>query len=290
MGTITIADIAHVGALTTVSKSDSVEKAIKILSENKILSAPVMDGNNCAGLLDMIDIAYFISKVSPDDISLNENMLRSLEIAGRAIALEEVGAILNESQRDPFVPVFLSNKASMAVDLFATGIHRVPLRDADDNLVGSLSQTDVVNYLEKHIVEGDMKHLANKTITELSLTANIGDSVLSAVNMLKDKGVSGIGIVDNDNKLVGNFSASDCVDLYQDQLPSLLSNMTEFLEKYSPKSMKPVVVKPDATFVEVIREMSTSHVHHVFVVDANNTPVSVVSITDVMKCIRDYVE
>merc|ERR1712169_147769 len=55
-----------------------------------------MDGNNCAGLLDMIDIAYFISKVSPDDISLNENMLRSLEIAGRAIALEEVGAILNE--------------------------------------------------------------------------------------------------------------------------------------------------------------------------------------------------
>merc|ERR1712000_131356 len=100
-----------------------------------------MDGNNCAGLLDMIDIAYFISKVSPDDISLNENMLRSLEIAGRAIALEEVGAILNESQRDPFVPVFLSNKASMAVDLFATGIHRVPLRDADDNLVGSLSQT-----------------------------------------------------------------------------------------------------------------------------------------------------
>merc|ERR1711982_41414 len=174
-----------------------------------------MDGNNCAGLLDMIDIAYFISKVSPDDISLNENMLRSLEIAGRAIALEEVGAILNESQR-------------------------VPLRDADDNLVGSLSQTDVVNYLEKHIVEGDMKHLANKTITELSLTpktvftANIGDSVLSAVNMLKDKGVSGIGIVDNDNKLVGNFSASDCVVLYQDQLPSLLSNMTEFLEKYSP--------------------------------------------------------
>merc|ERR1712000_263355 len=108
-----------------------------------------MDGNNCAGLLDMIDIAYSISKVSPDDISLNENMLRSLEIAGRAIALEEVGAILNESQRDPFVPVFLSNKASMAVDLFATGIHRVPLRDADDNLVGSLSQTDVVNYLEK---------------------------------------------------------------------------------------------------------------------------------------------
>lgn len=293
-----LSDIAFVGDLVTLKSSSSVEEAITVLAEKKILSVPVMDSKSkeCLGLIDMIDIAYFISKVAPDSTSLDANMIRSLEIAGRAIALESIGEVLNASNRDPFVPIYQDNNASMAVDIFAKGIHRVPLCDNNGDLIGTVSQTDFIKYLKDKICEGDMKTLGNKTISELGLTpkpitsVNLHDSVLAAINLINEKGYSGIGVINDKGVLSGNFSASDCVGIYREELPSFLLSVAEFLEKHSPNSMKPICCKSDITFQGVLKEMVKSNVHHIYVIDGDHKPISIVSATDIMKCIRDYTE
>mmetsp|Transcript_24487 Transcript_24487/g.31156 ORF Transcript_24487/g.31156 Transcript_24487/m.31156 type:complete len:304 (-) Transcript_24487:52-963(-) len=292
---VPVSKIGVVGDLTMINSTDSVEKAINVLGK-KILSVPVMDkkSKQCLGLLDMIDIANFLNKVAPD-VSLDADMLQSLEISGRAIALETVDNVLNASGRDPFVPAFEDSTGGILLDLFSKNIQRVPLADREGNLIGSVSQSDFIKYLSVHIVEGDMKTFANKTIAELGLTpkpvicATNCNTVLTAISLIVDNGISGVGVVDCDGKLVGNFSARDCVGIYRDQLPSFLKPVGEFLESHSPKSLKPITCSPNATISQVLNTLVESNVHHIYVVE-DSKPISIVSTTDIMKCIRDYVE
>ena len=296
MHSIKVADIGFVGDLITINSTDSVEQAIAVLGK-KVLSVPVMDkkSKQCLGLLDMIDIANFLNKVAPDT-TLDANMLQSLEIAGRAMALETVDQILNASGRDPFVPAFEDSTAGMFIELFAQNIHRVPLADKEGNLVGTVSQTDFIKYLNTHVVEGDMKTFAHKTVAELGLSpkptisVNLHDAVLVAISLINEKGISGVAVIEDHGKLIGNFSASDCVGMYREQLPSFLKPVGEFLEKHSPNSLKAVFCKPDSTILQVLNQMVESKVHHLYVVDGDCKPISIVSATDVMKCIRDYTE
>lgn len=290
---VVVKDIAQAG-LVSIKSTDSVEAAIKILADNKILSVPVIDKNTVIGVLDIVDVVHFVNKVAPDEQSLKENELLSLEVAGRALALESVSAIINASGKDPYVPIDEHNKVSMAVNLFAGGIHRVPVANSTGAIVGTLSQTDVVKYLHAHLVEGELKHVGNKTVKELGLsnktvvTVNIHDCVLAAIEVIVDRSTSGVGVIDSTGKLAGNLSASDCKGLYKEQFPSFLLPVGDYLEKHSPGSLNPICATENTTLIEVINEMVDNHIHHLYVIE-DFKPVGIISATDIMKSIRDFV-
>jgi len=281
--------------IVTLSPQNCIEEAINLLSKHKIHSIPVMDKKNCIGLLDFVDIAHFIARASPDDEELTRDLLQSLEIAGRTIALETVDNILNESQMDPFVPVFVGNNMSMVVELMASGIHRVPICDEEGALQGAISQTDLIKYLNENVKQID-KQFAQKAVEQLGLhskpvaSVNLHDSVLCAVSLIKSARVSGVAVVSSDGRLVGNFGAVDCVGFYRDNIPALLDPVADFLENNSPKSMKPIVCKSDLTITEVISEMIQSHVHHIYVVDDDFKPASIISATDVLRALINYTQ
>jgi CBS domain-containing protein len=68
------------------------------MAEHKLTSLPVVDtkdNNKCLGMVDTLDVATFVLSVAPDATQLKENELKSLEIAGRAMALEAVRLILS---------------------------------------------------------------------------------------------------------------------------------------------------------------------------------------------------
>jgi 5'-AMP-activated protein kinase regulatory gamma subunit len=290
---ISVKEIAQTG-LVSIKSSDSVENAIRILADHKILSVPVMENNSVIGVLDIVDVVHFLRKIAPDQQSIEENQLLSLEIAGRALALEAVKEIINASGRDPYVPIDEHNKLSMAVNLFAQGIHRVPVSNSTGAIVGTLSQTDIISYLRTHIVEGELKHVGNKTMQELGLhnkpvvTVNIHDSILAAIEVIVDKSTSGVGVINSHGKLVGNLSASDFKGLYREQFPSFLLNIGDYLEKHSPNSLNPICCTANTTLTQVINEMTENHIHHLYVID-DFKPASIISATDVMKSIRDFV-
>lgn len=299
--TLKVSDIVNPGPVITLKTTDWVEKAIKVLSEHKILSVPVIDERNklgCVGLVDILDIVHYIEKVAPEDEALSENELKSLEVAGRAISMEEVGWIINASGKDPYIPVYFDSPITMALNLFADGIHRVLLFDqegGDAKVLGAVAQMDIIRHLASKIKEGDMQHVANLPITKLGLadkpvfTVNVHDTVLAAVKLIVEHKVSGLGVLSGTGRLVGNFSASDCKGIYQDSFPSFLLHVGEFLDRHSPESLKPICCTPDATLGQVISELADSNVHHLFIVDVHDDFKlhSLVSATDIMRLIRD---
>jgi len=282
--------------LVTVKVNQLVETAVKVMAEKRILSTPVLsaNGKEVVGLVDILDIINYIAKVQPDDQSLSANELKSLEVAGRAIAMEEIGNIINASNRDPYIPLHINNPVVMALDMFAEGIHRVVCASDDGNIVSSVSQSNIVNWMANHLKEGAMEDMASLTVNQLGLSnkpvisINLEDTVLAAVDVLNEKGVSALAVISDTGRLVGNYSASDVVGLYKDQFPSFLLTVNEFLEQHSPNSMNPICVEANTSLGGVVKEMVESKVHRVWVVDGDYKPVSVISMTDLMRVIRDY--
>jgi CBS domain-containing protein len=122
------------------------------MAEHKLTSLPVVDTKNknkCLGMVDTLDVASYVLLVAPDATQLKENELKSLEIAGRAMALETVRSILSTckpfmnffgsdldliqfffldaSGRDPYVPIIENEACTFVINLFARGLHRVPI-------------------------------------------------------------------------------------------------------------------------------------------------------------------
>jgi|ERR1711915_87202 len=280
----------------SLNSGSSVEEAVKLLGSKGILSAPVTEESSgeCIGIVDMLDIVSFVVSVAPDPIALSEDELGSLEICGRAMAFESVKKVMNASKRNPYVPVFESNPVTMATGLFADGVHRTPILDEELKIVHTVSQSDIVRHLAGTLHMGKLKVIGEKPVRELGLgqqgVVSIGmdETVLCALQKLKDHGISALAVVSEEGKLEGNFSASDLKGLYREHFPSLLLSVGDYLEKHSPKSLKPVCVQPETTFLDLCKEFGESHVHRLWVLGEDFKPSGVISLTDVMKVVQDY--
>jgi CBS domain-containing protein len=144
----------------------------QVLAQNHIQSAPVVNSktNEVLGMVDMLDIVAFILSVAPSGHQLSVcgphgsgeassiahlshlqgNALKTMEIAGRAMALETLKNVvgmptlppssrtcltccgLSEtdfSGRDPYVPITTNSPLTYAATLFRQGIHRLPVVD-----------------------------------------------------------------------------------------------------------------------------------------------------------------
>ncbi len=83
------------------------------MAEHKLTSLPVVDtkdSNKCLGMVDTLDVATYVLSVAPDPAQLKENELKSLEIAGRAMALESVRNILSTFSRSSLLKILSTSR------------------------------------------------------------------------------------------------------------------------------------------------------------------------------------
>ena len=156
----------------TVPADEGIEKAVYLMAEHKLTSLPVIDTkdkNKCLGMVDTLDVATYVLSVAPDATQLKENELKSLEIAGRAMALEAVRNILNASGRDPYIPIIENEASTFVINLFSRGLHRVPIIDRTEQVTGTLSQTNILQRLHEEFTFGNLKDVADKTIKQLGM-------------------------------------------------------------------------------------------------------------------------
>lgn len=292
----TLQELGEKGTVVTLPSSCTVEQAVKELATNRVLSAPVIDDKtkNCLGLVDMLDIVWTVLKVAPDMSALKENDLKSLEIAGRAMAFEPVTNAIGASGRDPYVPVYEKNPASSVVPLFAKGVHRAPIFDESGNIVQTISQSDLIRVLSENIHMGKMKEMGEMTTEQLKLgavrpiTVPKSTPVIQVLKIIQENSVSAVGIVEEDGKLAGNFSATDLEGMYIEKWPSFTLPIGDFLQKHSPNSLNSICCTKQTTLINVCKELVQSKVHRLWVVDDDFKPVGVVSTTDIMKIVNDY--
>jgi len=201
-------------------------------------------------------------------------------------AVEAIGL----SSQNPFLPV--DEKASLqdAIDLLVRwNVRRIPVVNSEGELVTLLTQSQLISFLQKHISGFP---ICTKKISELSVgtkevvSAHMSDKTIDAFKKIVDKGVQGIAVLDEQDKLVGNLSANDLkiIGHTAKLLPLLILPLSHF-NTYIPNNPiipGPIAVNPLHTIEEVMFKIVMSKVHRVFVQDGDRLT-GVISLFDLLK-------
>jgi len=279
--------IPHTGhKMIWVKSTDNLAHTLKTLTDHKIHSVPVFDteSKKFVAFVDLIDFAVHLGRTYIENEIIEGSVSRMLEEEQRFTTLQ----IADESSKNPWYTVNLHAPLKEVMEMIIHhGIHRVAVVDSEDDLKYVLTQTDLISFIHQHLDK--ISQLKSKTVEELNLgfkeviSVTVKEQVWKALIMMNSKGVSGIGIVEEDGSIIGHISSADLkgVDFDTHIMTKLKQTVAEF-----KKEMKVVSVLPTATFSEVVETLKGNKVHRVYVVPpGSQIPVGVISQIDVISAV-----
>jgi len=290
--------------LTTVKSTDYVVDVLQTMTERGILSVPVWNTSTSkyVGFVDMLDLVTVLVVLSGckqllDALCSKEvDWVKYIEQEKKVFAEANIEDLIDASTRNPWCPVYQDLSLRSLMDMFAPelNLHRVPVTDDQGNVVGIVSQSKVVEFLSNNLHKFPDK--ANQAVKDLHicppkhevLSINIKELALEAYKTMVDKRVSGLAVVRDDGTLVASISVSDLKgSLKQNIFSDLYLPIGLYLDKCIPSferrnSKTPICCLLTDTIKDVVAKLSKYHVHRLFVVDANNKPVDVFSLCDVI--------
>jgi len=278
--------------LVTGNANDPAMASLKKLLKHKILSIPLYDDKARAynAFFDILDALHFIVSAndSADSVETLEANVEFTKYSSKQIA--------NLSGDNYFVPIPKGKPLVEALEVMTHDypqLHRLPVVDSDGKLIGILSQSRIVRFLGEHVSKFDFGSLSIKR-TNLGLqtviAVNENEKVTKALEVIKEKKVSAVAIVDDAGVLVGNFSATDLKLLgYGSDVTAVarpdqtLKNFVAKVRKSLGETKYPVYVERLATTAAVIKEFTKTNVHRIYVVDDQKKPVGVISLVDIIE-------
>jgi CBS-domain-containing membrane protein len=285
--------------------SQTIESALKILTENNIQGAPIEafhDEKKVAigkrkkskwlGIISILDLVKEVLKEFDANMLDNEKQQQQLLNKTLGKLWEEK----NLSTKSPFFSVYRSETIEELLMLFGRGIHRVAVTDEADNILHIVTQSTVVGYIAEH--NQHLGKLVDLTMQELGFlkkvfTVNRKQTTIEALKVITDNKISAVAIVDDEGKLVGNLSASDLKGLIKlsngkfsgDFFTPLRLPVGDFLSKIREMHGKSktfiLTCTPTTKLKEVVQLLAKEHVHRIFIVDTHNKPCGIVSLTDI---------
>lgn len=274
--------------LITLSPNDTVSNALKILATNEITSAPIFDQSKQTfiGFVDVLDLAVFIARLFGDNYAKHRHLYVPQELKDQFS--KSVEAVMNMSQRDPFIPVDASWSLEILISNFLKwGVHRVPVI-SNNKVSGIISQSDVVNFINEKA--NSFPKLFSTSIHNLGLTeGNViavsnADTLMTAFNTILTSGVSGIAIVDLNGVLVNNLSASDLKGLTESTFYKLEAPIHQILET-TPRKLAPVTCKPFQSLASVLQLFNDTGIHRIYVTNDEEKPTNVITLTTILKIV-----
>lgn len=283
-----------------VHSTESAYEGFKKLLDNHILSAPVLDATTkkYTGFLDMRDLVSFVVFVDDDQNSAVPNNLQSILLKGCRLLKQPTDGVTCTylSRRNPFHQVKVDDSLLVVCEILAKGVHRVPVVDEHGTVVNIISQSSIIQFINSHIKEANVKNELLKTINELHLgskpviSVDKDTSAIETFRLMDNKKLSSLAVVDHDGRFVGNTSASDLklfiktlsVDLLHQPIMSYLNKIRqESIEIVSPT----ISVSGKDTLAVLVGKMAATKVHKLFVADdvGGYKPDRVISITDILR-------
>jgi len=259
----------------TVGEDDSILTTFNKLTGNKILSLPVgvsapYDQKRWI-LVDLLQITKaLIDRTNDLDSFFNEPIKSILNLQEQSPGLE--------LENDPTL-------LDLVKLLGSERFHRVIITK-DNAPIGVLSQMDVIRFLDKnlHLIPEFLRQTGISKLTGTSGVVYVKetDKIIDAFHHICTNNFYGVGILNSENKLVGNLSVSDLRGISVDDLKGAFKlTVNGFLNKTKTLLTKDLVyANPDNTFQTVLHQMVQKHVHRVYVTDNNQFPVSVFSTSD----------
>lgn len=308
----TVADFPKKEKIITISNDDKLPDAFKKIFENHIQSALVLDAEgHVKGAISVIDILLFcinVCQTSQDLIAaLNlpiddsskfinfdpiTNYLRNDPALVELFSSDQASFITNYSKKDSLPVVAPSFTMKQLVSLLTTK-RRVVVCDGA-TVVNYITQTDTLKFLNEKKLLGDC---ASKTVEELHLAAKKvetikhSDLVVEAFKKMIVENISGVGVVNAEEKLIGCVSASDIKGIKGsgELLDTIFQSYDGYRTSMSKADIptKAHVIKTTAqtTLQEVVDLLLKEKIHRVFITDKDDHVTGVISFADILRCV-----
>lgn len=299
-------------------------EAATLLWENNVMGAPVYDAKakTYVGMFDARDILSCVTAAHreflamgghhnpgedtclPHDVELHhktqsELMAKALQHIKINSKPPSPGAVTVPylAARNPMVPFYSKDDSLLEICKAVAGRHkhRVPITDQTSGTpvcTGIISQSGLVAFIASKCPPGSL----DEKMTDAGLdfhkdVVSIRDdaSAASAFELLDSHRLSGIAVVDEDGKLIGNTSARDIKNAVMDAGRTgmdmdILSYLAQVRQSQVVKNdpYPTCHVHEDATVGHVVNLLAKTGYHRVFVVDSDMKPVGVVSFADII--------
>jgi len=288
-----VGTVALKGSKVIVCKEDdTVVSAFQKLVEHKVLSLPVCSPNldKFYGFLDILDIVTYVSgHISKPT---GENQLVQPWYTIREIADTPCKDIMNLSKRNSTMAVDVNSSIQTVIDDIAfDNYHRIVLTQKGIATT-VLTQTNILDFLFQHSKWNEMGSLSGQTVDGLQLgirkvlTVTKGTQVLQAFKDIVKYQVSALAIVDENNKLIGNISASDIKAIGYDMglYARIFTTVGDFLKDQLKKG--PITVTPQHKLGDVLKLFHSKSVHRLYITDSKHALLGVITPNDILKCFR----
>mmetsp|Transcript_2306 Transcript_2306/g.6418 ORF Transcript_2306/g.6418 Transcript_2306/m.6418 type:complete len:331 (+) Transcript_2306:104-1096(+) len=278
--------------LEEVDRKDSIKDALALFQKHRIQSLPVHNPVKQAhvAFLDVLDIMVFTLGIIQDVKAGTVTKEQAQEKWGKATC----GELADCSGRDPFSPVGLRTSVFSAIQKFVKWkAHRLPIIDPEGELIHLLSQFRVIEYLEEHV---GASPIASRTVGDLKLGYKDGvysiketQTVAEGFQVINEKKVYGIAVLNGEGRIVGNLSASDIRRVVKDgalDFDVLALSVSSFIKagiQSDDRTIEGVVcVQASTTVEEVTMKFVVTKVHRLYVIDENERLLGIISTIDLL--------
>lgn len=309
----TVGDLVSLEKLVSTDENTNVENAFDILSSNDLTCLPLSHNDSVHDYFDYADLTGYLLlvlghiTVKGEQRPEFETMLRKAREGNPA----PVGfASRFGGGRDPFVRMSAHSTLASALEKFASGVHRIAVTSSSTGeVIGILSQRRLVRYIWNNLRKFPHLDAALESTLEEKQVGTYGDvvsvngdaPVLDALDILHEKAVSSVAVVDSNRNLLGNISVVDVSLLTRAWQASLLSSsckhfLTVVLDhrgiaEGGNESVPVFYVYPSTTLAKVMATLVATRAHRLWICEPSPDPalsgrlIGVISITDVLNFI-----
>lgn len=276
---------------------DGLYKAIEVLAERALLSAPVLsEDGKVLGVLDALDVvAYVVDRAAGAGAPDPEAPLVADEPLDKVMGRGHATSAGPGAARHAHVG--LDEPLDKVAALLSTTVRRAVVLGPEGEAHSVVTQSQLLKFLHDHIEElGQARAKAAKEFcSDGAVSVSEESSALSAFQVMRTGHVSSIGIVDDAGCLVSVASATDLVKSLarmSDKASALQelerTSVLEFVAWNRQHDIREiaaaVTARPDQHLDSVLSKLAACRVHRVMVCEERR-PVGVLSLTDVCRAV-----
>jgi len=312
LASLTAAEVM-VKEVKTVAQSMGVRDLVQWLALMKVSGAPVVDDSGkLVGVISETDIVKPQAQLEGKNNYFCSNFYEYDPFAGGVGVFEECTLkLLDMRVRDLMTREVITALPQESMDLviqrlLAHHIHRLIVAE-EQVILGLISTPDIMRALAsgKIALTAPVARLSD-LVSETSLVALQGMLIRELIDLLTEKGVTGLPVVREDGTVVGIISQSDIVrseaetDRRRYKYPDFYSPdpskkgiflVTDFdqevLERRVKEFMNPriISVHPETPLPSAAKTMVTERVHRLLLVDQDGRLQGVVGTLDILKAL-----
>lgn len=241
----------------------------------------------------MFDIVEFAIQVHEELESWGHECFETFLEQSERMSVTTVHELMTTSRRmSAKVITNRMNMRDVVKCLLDFDVRRILVLNEHKRLQNIITQSSVVNfiYFKQHIFGDflDEKLSKFKSSGNPVISVYDDDVTIEAFKLMRDLRISAVGVLDNNDKLIGTISVKDLRVIVPGLtiMQRLYVPVGEYRKKMQMETGAPelsITCTMNSTLRDILRKFHDNKIHRIWIVDKDNIPIDVVSLRDFLE-------